>query len=139
METAPSRQTLWFGYGSCEDEPFAGNYSSFDEAAIAGFEMLSDAQSIWVCEGRPIQLTNYIHGDGILENISENACEEVGEPVDEWLVNVPNVKVREFEEHIAAWIQANYPPQFWIASNAKQVFRKDYPDVEQFDDLDRVD
>ena len=120
-----------YGYGSYEDEPFHRRFESVDAAAVAGFEHYTDAHAIWVCEGYPVQLTDFIHGDGIIDDIVENAGEEVGEVTNGWMEKVPNERVRELEQLIADWIMKEYPPSFWLAKNAKRVFRKDYPDVEQ--------
>lgn len=117
-----------YGYGSYEDEPFHGRFESVDAAAIAGFEHYPDAENIWVCEGYPVRLTDFIHGNNIIDNIVENAGEEVGEVTNGWLEKVPNEKVRELEQLIADWIMREYPPKFWLAKNIKQVFRKDYPE-----------
>ena len=121
----------FYGYGLYEDEPFHGTYESVDAAAVAAFDYYPDAESIWICEGYPVTLTNFIHGGGIIDNIVENVGEEVGEVSEGWLEKVPSEKVHELEQVIADWIMKEYPPRFWLAKNTKRVFRKDYPDVDQ--------
>lgn len=120
-----------YGYGTVEDEPFQGNCATFDEAVAEGFDLHSDAESIWICEGYAVKVRNFVHADGILDNIAENAADEVGEVADDWLHKVPNEKSQELKDLIATWIETNYPPRFWLAKNSKQVFRKDYPELPQ--------
>ena len=126
-ETIPA----FYGYSSYEDEPFRGTYESVDTAAVAGFDYYPDAESIWICEGYPVAVRNFVHADSILDNIADAAFDDVGEVVDDWFTEVPNDKKQELKDLIADWVIKHYPPNFWLAKNAKQVFRKDYPDVDQ--------
>lgn len=130
----PDNQPPFYGYGTVEDEPFTGPCATFDAAVTEGFTAYDDAESIWICEGYPVKVRDYVGAHRILEQIAEDAADEVGEIVGEWLTRVPADKIQELEELIAAWVIKHYPPKFWLTKNSKQVFRKDYPDLPQLMD-----
>jgi len=104
-------------------------FETLKEAKIRGFEDNPDYDTIWV--GEVIEYTPYdfISIARILDQINENACDEVSEFAEDWLDkdwrdNNEGV-VCELRDLLAEWVQKNAPITFWGVEDEECFNRAD--------------
>lgn len=113
-------------YGYDEEGDFYGDFTSREDAVVAGFENFPDAVEIYV--GRRVVSTahRFVDGESILEIIDDRAWHYSGEGAVDWLhgsITRPE-KIAELEQLVGDWLQANAPPQFYNIEDVELVVRQ---------------
>ena len=108
-------KTVW-GY-STSDNPdrWVGMYNTREDAIHEGREACG-REPFWVCEGRPVALSEVLPGASETEErIAELAYELVGEAAEGWAEFSDEAKV-EYDALLASWVQCHIgKPEFWSA------------------------
>lgn len=110
--TAPpeSQPAEVWGYAENDEDGYRGHFSSRDEAVSAG-ALEYEGEPFYVRCGRRPRPSEFLPDvDGLLEQMTENACDEAGEVAEESFMSLEGGALLE----LAAWADKWLKCDFWI-------------------------
>lgn len=122
-----SSENKEYCYRHAGGEGFQGRCASFEDAkeeAVTELD-LEHGGTVEIAEVVPYSYA--VDADAILERLSEEAYEEVGDPAEDWLTSVPQVHVEELQQlltaALATWMEQHpiYVPTFYTVGESKEV------------------
>lgn len=110
---------------STNEENYYGKFASAEEAAETGFKENTDYDSLWVGVNKKFTAHDFISVRAILEQIAENAGDECGEAVGDWLEKLEKnpAKCEELKKLFGDWLEAHEPVTFWSVNQVERVER----------------
>lgn len=111
---------------SLNEEDFTGAYDSIEEAKGAGEEAAIEEEQDTYFVGQCREIVPYISAWRILDQLQEDAYEEVGEPSENYLDNVKDEQKDELEkvlnEVLHQWFEKyNLKLDFYGVDNVEEV------------------
>lgn len=108
-------------------EKFTGSFDTRDgakgeaESEMEGYEALSYETGII----RERKVSSYVSPEYFMENVSEEAYDEVGESINDWEWGPSKEAVKEFLELVDAWAEKHgLQPNFWAVSDVEEHVRE---------------
>lgn len=111
-DAQPKAQYSW----SVDEETYRDRCDSIEEAVAAALDHhggLEIGMTISIGEIIPVDASQLVDADSVIENISCQAYDLAGEPSEDYLGSVTKEQKSELEALIAAWADRVEKPAFW--------------------------
>jgi hypothetical protein len=110
---------------STDEEHFTGEFDTPEAAVNFCFEKHPVINVAYVGIKRTFTAHDFIEAGFLLEKITDNAYEECGEAVSNWLVDLGMTKRDELKALIGDWLEANAPINFFAVDDVLEYDRPD--------------
>ena len=109
--------TVTYSY-SFDEEHFSGDFETPEAAVEDCFFNYGDVDSVYVGIRRNFKAHDFIDANYLLEKISDEAYNEVGEAALPWLTAIQESKEKReaFKKMLGDWLEANAPVQFFAVA-----------------------
>ncbi len=111
-EAQPKKQYSW----SLDEETYQDHCDSIEEAVAAALDHHGDlgiGSTIFVGEIIPVDASQLVDADSVIDNMSCQAYDLAGESSEDYLGSVTKEQKSELEALIAAWADRVEKPAFW--------------------------
>jgi|GEM_PF-554340 len=111
-DAQPKAQYSW----SVDEETYRDQCDSIEEAVAAALDHHGDLEvgtTISIGEIIPVDASQLVDADSVIENMSCQAYDVAGEPSEDYLAGATKEQKDELESLIAAWADRVEKPAFW--------------------------